>query len=115
MQKRTKTKYVHQGQYVAAVEVTLIEDETGWSPYLSREEAYKLDDVREALRKGDLESAMQYVEIIYMAQAIDDNAQEYIRKHAENRSPLDRSYLIAAEISLPLALQSENYFLNYQP
>jgi len=35
MQKRTKTKYVHQGQYVAAVEVTLIEDETGWSPYLS--------------------------------------------------------------------------------
>jgi hypothetical protein len=49
-----------------------------------------------------------------MAQAIDHNAQDYIRKHAEKMSRWDLSYLIAAEISLPLALPSENYFLNYQ-
>ena len=29
----------------------------GWSPYLSLEDALKLDDVRAALRRGDLETA----------------------------------------------------------
>ena len=60
MRRRKKTKYVHEGRYVAEVEVVLVEDETGWSPYLSIEDAYKLDDVREALRRGDLESAARY-------------------------------------------------------
>lgn len=60
MKKRLKTKYVHEGKYVAEVEVSLIEDETGWSPYLSVEDAYKLDDVRTALREGDLDSAACY-------------------------------------------------------
>jgi hypothetical protein len=60
MGRRKKTKYVHEGQYVAEVEVALIEDETGWSPYLSLEDAYKLNDVRDALRQGDLESAALY-------------------------------------------------------
>ncbi len=60
MKRRMKTKYVHEGHYVAEVEVLLIEDETGWSPYLSVEDAYKLDDVRDALRQGNLGSAAQY-------------------------------------------------------
>ncbi len=51
---------MHKAQYVAEVEVTLVEDDTGWSPYLSVEDAYKLDDVRDALRRGDLESAAKY-------------------------------------------------------
>jgi len=60
MRQRKKTRYVHEGRYVAEVEVKLIEDDTGWSPYLSVEDAYKLDDVRDALRRGDLESAARY-------------------------------------------------------
>ena len=60
MKQRKKSKYVHEGQYVAEVEVVLVEDDTGWSPYLSVEDAYKLDDVRDALRQGDLESAATY-------------------------------------------------------
>ena len=60
VKRRMKTKYVHEGQYVAEVEVAMIEDETGWSPYLSVEDAYKLDDVRDALRLGDLRSAARY-------------------------------------------------------
>lgn len=60
MQRRTKIKYVHEGQYVAEVKVLLIEDETEWSPYMSVDDAYKLDDVREALRQGDLGSAARY-------------------------------------------------------
>ena len=60
MKQRKKTKYVHEGQYVAEIEVALLEDETGWSPYLSVEDAYKLDDVRDALRQGDLGAAAKY-------------------------------------------------------
>jgi len=60
MMQRMKSKYVHEGKYVAEVNVALIEDDTGWSPYLSVEDAYKLDDVRDALRQGDLDSATRY-------------------------------------------------------
>jgi hypothetical protein len=35
----------------------LIYTDEGWSPYLSLEDAYKLDDVREALKQGDLKAA----------------------------------------------------------
>lgn len=60
MKQRRKSKYIHEGQYVAEVDVELLEDETGWSPYLSVEDAYRLDDVRDALRRGDIESAAKY-------------------------------------------------------
>jgi hypothetical protein len=60
MRRRKKTKYVHEGQYVAEVDVDLLEDESEWTPYLSIADAYKLDDVRDSLRRGDLESASQY-------------------------------------------------------
>ena len=52
-----RTKHIHEGRYVAEVDVELIEDKTGWSPYLSVEDARKLDDVRAALRQGDLKAA----------------------------------------------------------
>ena len=60
MKKRRSTKYVHEGKYVAEVDVVLLETEEGWSPYLSVEDAYKLDDVREALRKGNVRKASRY-------------------------------------------------------
>jgi len=60
MTGRKKTKYVHEGQYVAIVEVEVIDEEGAWAPYLSVDDAYRLDDVREALRQGDLTSAAQY-------------------------------------------------------
>lgn len=66
MAKRIKTKYVHEGKYVAEVKVSLIEDETQWSPYLSIDDAYKLDDVRYALRQGDLNAAARYGRIYEM-------------------------------------------------
>src|SRR5687768_7752011 len=34
MGKRKRRKLVHEGRYVAEVDVELIEDDTGWSPYL---------------------------------------------------------------------------------
>lgn len=57
MTTRKRTKIVHEGKYIAEVDVEIPEDETGWSPYLSLDDAYKLDDVREALRRGDIAAA----------------------------------------------------------
>lgn len=57
MTSRQKTKYIHEGLYVAEVKVEVIEDDTSWSPYLSVADAKRLDRAREALRKGDLEAA----------------------------------------------------------
>ena len=57
MKKRKRVKLIHEGRYVAEVDVDLLEDETGWPPYLSPEDACKLDDVRAALRRGDIRSA----------------------------------------------------------
>jgi hypothetical protein len=51
------TKFIREGQYAAAVEVDWLESESGWSPYLSLQDAQKLDEVREALRRGDLQKA----------------------------------------------------------
>jgi len=60
MMLRKKTKYVHAGRYVAEVEVELIDSEDEWAPYLSVEDATRLDEVRKALRREDLESASNY-------------------------------------------------------
>lgn len=56
MNTRT-TKLVQSGDYVAEIEVTLIEEDSGWSPYLSIEDAEKLDDAKKALECGDLKRA----------------------------------------------------------
>jgi hypothetical protein len=48
---------VREGRYLAEVPVTLIETGSAWSPYLSLEDAEKLDEVRLALRRGDIEAA----------------------------------------------------------
>ena len=45
---------------MAEVEVSLVKDETEWSPCLSVKDAYKLDDVRDALRRGDVDVAARY-------------------------------------------------------
>ena len=52
MKKRRRTKLVYEGQYVAEVDVELIDMNKGWSPYLSLDDAYKLDDIRNALQMG---------------------------------------------------------------
>jgi hypothetical protein len=57
MTTRRTTKLVHEGQYVAEVEVEMTIADEGWSPYLSLDDAYKLDDVRQALRDEDVKRA----------------------------------------------------------
>lgn len=54
-----KTKYLHVGNYVAAVDVDLVDAELTdeWGPYLSMDDAYLLDDVRELLKQGQITEA----------------------------------------------------------
>jgi len=62
MTRRT-TKLVHEGKYLAQVLVDLIDEEGGWSPYLSHEDALKLDQVRLALRNGDVVTAAKFAKV----------------------------------------------------
>jgi hypothetical protein len=57
---RNTVKLIHEGRYAAEVPVELIEDDTGWSPYLSLEDAKKLDAVRLALRRGEVAEAAKH-------------------------------------------------------
>jgi hypothetical protein len=63
VRKKHHTKLVHEGDYVAEIDVELIYTEEGWSPYLSLNDAEKLDDVREALRRGDLKAASEHARV----------------------------------------------------
>ena len=54
---RKQIKYIHEGSYVAEVGMELEDSDTGWSPTMSMEDACRLDDVRESLQQGDLETA----------------------------------------------------------
>src|SRR4051794_15796343 len=55
MTHRRKTKYIHEGRYVAEIDVEIVEDDTSWSPYLSVQDAQRLDSIRAALRRGDIQ------------------------------------------------------------
>jgi hypothetical protein len=57
---RKAVELIHEGRYAAEVPVELIKDDTGWSPYLSLEDAKKLDAVRLALRKGEIAEAAKH-------------------------------------------------------
>ena len=63
MTTRHHTRLVHEGDYVAKVDVDLIRTDAGWSPYLSLDDAHKLDSVREALRRGDVKTASRLARV----------------------------------------------------
>jgi hypothetical protein len=58
--KRNTVEFVREGKYAAEVPVELVEEDGGWSPYLSLDDARKLETVRLALRQGDLATAAKY-------------------------------------------------------
>ena len=63
MRTRHRKKLVQEGDYIAEVDVELLETDSGWSPYLSLDDANKLDDVREALRQGDVKRASRMARV----------------------------------------------------
>lgn len=63
MKTKTQTKIIHEGEYMAEVEVMMTYSDDEWSPYLSIEDAEKLDAVRLALCQNDLETASKLAKI----------------------------------------------------
>jgi hypothetical protein len=63
---RSQRKLVHEGDYVAEVDVQLIDSDEGWAPYLTLQDAEKLDQVREALRRGDLTEAAKLARVYHL-------------------------------------------------
>jgi hypothetical protein len=63
MTKRPHTKLIHEGQYAAEVDVQLIDEDEGWPPYLSLEDAEKLDEVRKALLRQDIKRAAELARV----------------------------------------------------
>jgi hypothetical protein len=63
MRTKHHSKLLHEGNYVAEVDVELVELDSSWSPYISVEDAYKLDEVRDALQRDDLDRALQLARV----------------------------------------------------
>ena len=63
MKTKTQTKIIHEGEYMAEVEVIMTYNDDEWSPYLSIEDVEKLDTVRLALRENELETASKLAQI----------------------------------------------------
>lgn len=57
------TKLVREGAYVAEVDVDLIQADQPWAPYLSLADTSKLDEVRAALKQGDVASAAKLARV----------------------------------------------------
>ncbi len=57
MNKRHSIKLLREGRYLAEVSVELLEDEFGWSPYLSLADIQKLEAIRSALKTGNVRDA----------------------------------------------------------
>ena len=62
---KSTMKLVREGDLVAEVNVQLLEDAGAWSPVLSIADVTRLDDVRHALRSGDLGRASRLADHVY--------------------------------------------------
>jgi hypothetical protein len=67
MSRKRISKLVHVDEYIAEVDVELIYDNDDWSPYLSADDAIKLDDVREALKRKDFETATKLARVFKLS------------------------------------------------
>ncbi len=57
MNNPRRIKLLREGDFIAEVGVERIDDPPGWGPYLSLDDARKLDRVRAALKAGDTRAA----------------------------------------------------------
>lgn len=67
MENKLTYRLIREGDYFAQVEVELIESDDVWAPYLSVEDAEKLDAVGEALRSGDMRAASKYARVFRLS------------------------------------------------
>jgi hypothetical protein len=64
MGRTRKTKeLIHEGKYAAEVPIELTYSDDSWSPTMSLEDARKLENVRLALRRGDITEAAKFGQV----------------------------------------------------
>ena len=61
--KKPRTELIHVGKYAAEVSIEIIEDEGDWAPYVSFEDAKKIEAVRLALEDGDVGRAARLARV----------------------------------------------------
>ena len=71
MSVRSTSRLVRGGEFAAEVDVELVEADGGWAPYLRLEDACRLDDVRDALRAGDIARASRIADRVYRLTPLD--------------------------------------------
>ncbi len=59
----TQSKFIHVGHYAAEVPVVLHHSQNGWSPYLTIEDAQKLDKVKQYLTEGKVVEAQKLAKV----------------------------------------------------
>lgn len=69
---KQRTKYIHEGAYVAEVDVEPIESDSDWAPYLSVEDATRLDAIRALLRAGNIQAATKEARIYQLVPILRD-------------------------------------------
>lgn len=57
---QTKTHRIHEGEYMVEMQVTLTELDHAWGPLLAADDVKRLDLVRDALRRRDLDTASKF-------------------------------------------------------
>jgi hypothetical protein len=67
MRTRRLTRIIREGGYLAEVDVQVMEIEGSWSAVMSLEDAQILDEVREALRQGDVQRAARLARVFTIA------------------------------------------------
>ena len=67
MNKRQITRFIRVEDYAAEVTIEMIYTDDEWSPYLSLEDALRLDDVRDALQHKDLKTAQRLARVYTLA------------------------------------------------
>lgn len=60
---RKRTQMIYEGRYAAEMEITLIDDKALWGPIVAKEDAFKSDRVRLALRRGDIKAAAKEAKV----------------------------------------------------
>jgi hypothetical protein len=72
MIQRRQVQLIREGDYLAEVEVTALEDTdpaAGWGPYFSLEDSKRLERVREAMRANDLATASREAKLFRLTPA----------------------------------------------
>ena len=61
--KSEKSHFIHEGRYVAEVEVAYVDDKSPWWPIVEKEDVFKTDQVRSILRRGDVKAAAKEAKV----------------------------------------------------